>query len=183
MDETGSQDRASARRLSPAVFFDRDGVLNIDSGYPCKPSDIVWVEGAKPAVAALKRLGFLVFVVTNQAGVARGYYEEADVHALHDWMQLEFAAVGGRIDAYYFCPHHPEHGLGDYRRRCDCRKPAPGMIQQAMREWPVRLEGSFLIGDRETDLAAAQAAGLPGYKFAGGDLLAFVKARLPSPPQ
>lgn len=161
----------------PAAFLDRDGVLNLDRGYPHRAGQIDWVDGAPAAVALLNRRGYRVFVVTNQSGIARGYYGEEDVRALHRWMADRLAESGARVDAFYYCPHHPTEGAPPYRIACDCRKPRPGMLLQAMAEWPVRREGSFLIGDRETDLAAADAAGIPGHLFPGGDLAAFV-ARL-----
>lgn len=162
----------------PAAFLDRDGVLNVDSGFPWRPEQILWMPGAFAALRRLKRAGFLVFVVTNQGGIARGYYEEADVRALHDWMGREIAEAGGRIDGFYYCPHHPAEGRAPYRTVCGCRKPAPGLLLQAMADWPVRRDGSFLIGDRQTDLQAAQAAGVPGHLFPGGDLDRFVAALL-----
>ena len=180
VDEEGS-DRPRAAVLRPAAFLDRDGVLNVDTGYPGRPEDIVWIDGAREAVAALNRLGYWVFVVTNQAGVARGYYSEADVIALHDWMQGEFAAQGGRVDAFYYCPHHPVHGIGAYLKACDCRKPAPGMLLRAMRDRQVDRAASFLVGDKESDLAAARAAGVRGLRFPGGDLLDFLATTIGAP--
>jgi D,D-heptose 1,7-bisphosphate phosphatase len=157
----------------PAAFLDRDGVLNIDSGYVHQPEQFRWVEGAESAVKALNDRGYLVVVVTNQAGVARGYYAEADVHRLHRWINDALRPQGAHIDAFYHCPHHPE-GTAAYAGTCDCRKPAPGMLLRAMREWPIRRDGSFLIGDKESDLEAARRAGVPGHLFPGGDLLAFL---------
>ena len=158
----------------PAAFLDRDGVLNHDHGYVHRPQDIVWVAGAKSAVRLLHERGYWIFVVTNQAGIARGLYGEADLRGLHAWMDGELRAAGGGIDAFYYCPHHPTAGEGEYTRECDCRKPAPGMVLRAMREYQVDATRSFLIGDRDSDLAAAQTAGVRGHMFAGGDLYDFV---------
>lgn len=162
--------------LQPAVFFDRDGVLNVDIGYLHKQEDFQWVQGAKEAIRFLKDQGFLVFVVTNQSGVARGYYKEVDVHQLHQWIQKELQEVGAQINAFYYCPHHPEGTISNYKLKCNCRKPEPGLIQQALEEWPVDKTSSFLVGDNVSDVAAAEAAGIRGYQFRGGDLFAFVKS-------
>lgn len=159
----------------PAVFFDRDGVINHDTGYIHRAVDFVWVEGAMDAIRLLNERNYLTFVVTNQAGIARGLYGEADVLELHGWVNDRLAAAKARIDAFYFCPHHPTEGSSAYRLACECRKPAPGMLLRAMREWPVEPSASFLIGDRPTDLEAAAAAGVPGHLFPGGNLLTFVK--------
>ncbi|CAK0764477.1 D-glycero-D-manno-heptose 1,7-bisphosphate phosphatase [Azospirillaceae bacterium] len=159
-------------RYRPAVFFDRDGVLNLDSGYVCRPEEFVWVEGASEAIKDLNDRGFLVFVVTNQSGVARGYYDAPTVERLHGWMNEQLATHGAHIDRFYYCPHPATEPIS-----CGCRKPAPGMIMQALGEWPIRRAGSFMVGDKETDVAAAAAAGVPGYLFSGGNLSAFIKAK------
>ncbi len=158
----------------PAAFLDRDGVLIEDTGYPHDPGAVRWVAGAPEAVGRLNRAGFLVFVVTNQSGVARGLYPEARVGELHRWMSERLAAAGARVDAFEHCPHHPDAPLPAYRRDCRRRKPAPGMIEDLLRAWPVERGGSFLVGDKASDLAAAAAAGLPGHLFPGGDLDAFL---------
>jgi D-glycero-D-manno-heptose 1,7-bisphosphate phosphatase len=160
--------------LKPAAFLDRDGVLNVDIGWLHKPQDCVWTDGAKEAVRLLNAANYFVFVVTNQAGVARGLYDEATVLGFHDWMSRELAAVGAHVDAYYYCPHHPDGSVAHYRQVCSCRKPAPGMIERAVGEWPVDVRQSFLVGDRPSDLEAAHAAGLPGHHFEGGNLADFV---------
>jgi histidinol-phosphate phosphatase family protein len=161
----------------PAAFLDRDGVLIDDSGYPHDPAEVRWMPGAAAAVRRLNRAGFLVFVVTNQSGVARGLFPESRVRALHDWMAEVLAGQGARVDAFEYCPHHPEAPLPAFRRDCRRRKPTPGMVEDLLAAWPADPARSFVIGDKETDLQAAAAAGLPGHLFAGGDLDAFV-ARL-----
>ena len=165
---------ASDLSTRPAAFLDRDGVINVDSHYPHLPEHIEWISGAPQAIARLNAAGYFVFVVTNQAGVARGLYDEASVLRLHDWMAAELSGAGALVDAWYYCPHHPSEGAPPYRLDCDCRKPKPGMLQQALNSFPVDLGASFLVGDRVTDIAAAEAAGIPGFLFSGGALDAFV---------
>lgn len=160
--------------LRPAVFFDRDGVLNRDINYAFRPDQIVWVDGAFAAVRRLTRLGYHIFVVTNQAGVARGLYGEEDVRSLHRWMADRFSAEGGRIDDFRYCPHHPDGVVATYTRMCNWRKPEAGMLLDLMKHWQVSKGGSFLIGDKQTDLDAANAAGIEGHLFDGGDLDQFV---------
>lgn len=149
----------------PAAFLDRDGVLNKDTGYPHKPEQLEWNAGAPEAVRLLNEGGYLVFVVTNQSGVARGYFDEAAVCNFHAHMQSELQSVGAHIDAFYYCPHHPNAAMKDYACRCRCRKPAPGMLEQAAREWPLDLSASFLIGDKDRDIEAAAAFNIRGIKF------------------
>jgi D-glycero-D-manno-heptose 1,7-bisphosphate phosphatase len=169
---------AMARR--PAVFLDRDGVLIEDTGWPHKPAEARWIPGAAAAVKRLNDAGYFVFVVTNQAGVAKGFYPESQVAVMHGWMAGCFAAAGAHVDAWEYCPNHPEAPLPQYRLDCPRRKPQPGMITDLLAAWPVVTEASFMVGDRETDTAAARAAGLPGHLFPGGDLDAFIAGLLPA---
>lgn len=170
--------------VRPAAFLDRDGVLNLDTGYVHRPDQVRWVPGAATAVRILNQLGYAVLVVTNQSGVARGYYDEATVHALHAWMTRTLAEQGARIDAFYYCPHHPEGMVVPYARVCDCRKPRPGLITQAATAWAVHLGRSFLVGDQPTDLQAARAAGVAGHSFnaAAEPLDACIRRILAVPP-
>lgn len=160
--------------MRPAVFFDRDGVLNEDDGYPFDPNKIRWVEGAQQAVKAVNDAGYFAFVVTNQSGIARGFYRERHVRNLHDWMSRELTIVGAHIDAFEFCPHHPDGLIARYRVLCNCRKPQPGMIKALLERYPVDVGASFLIGDKQSDLAAAQAVGIAAHLFDGSNLHAFI---------
>jgi D-glycero-D-manno-heptose 1,7-bisphosphate phosphatase len=162
------------------VIFDRDGVLNEDVGYAHSPAQIRWVEGAMAAVRAVNDSGLYAFVATNQSGVARGYYSEADVAALHDWMNAELGRrAGARIDAFVYSPFHPQAPLEAYRRESPCRKPGPGMILELLARFPVDPARTVMIGDKASDVAAAQAAGVEGVLFEGGSLLAALSPILP----
>lgn len=142
-----------------AVFLDRDGTINVEKEYLHRPEEFVFIPGAPEAIRLLNDAGFLVIVVTNQSGVARGLYDEEAVCALHRHLDAELAARGGRVDAYYFCPHHPEHGTGKYRQECSCRKPLPGMIEAATRAFAIDLAASYVVGDKASDVAVGLAAG------------------------
>lgn len=144
----------------PALFLDRDGVINIDHAYVCKKEDFEFVDGIFEVCRHAKQLGFLICVVTNQAGIGRGYYTEADFLRLTDWMCGVFIDEGAIIDRVYFCPTHPVHGVGEYRVDSPFRKPGPGMILQAAQELNIDLSRSILLGDKETDIEAGVAAGV-----------------------
>lgn len=161
----------SAQRRRPAVFFDRDGVLNRDIGYLHRAEAWEWIDGARAAVKSLNDRGYYVFVVTNQAGVARGLYGEQDIRALHGWVNAELAREGAHIDAFYYCPHHPEGVVAAYRTLCECRKPGAQMLRDALAEWPVDVGASLLVGDRQSDLDAAAAAGIRAVLFDGSEPL------------
>jgi D-glycero-D-manno-heptose 1,7-bisphosphate phosphatase len=145
--------------VRPAVFLDRDGTINVEKDYLHRIEDFEFIPGAPEAIKRLNDSGFLVIVVTNQAGVARGYYAEEAVVALHEHTQQLLADYGTRIDAFYHCPHHPTEGLGNYRIDCGCRKGSPGMLLQAAREHSINLARSFMIGDKVADVEAGIRAG------------------------
>ena len=143
-----------------ALLLDKDGVINVDHGYVCTPDRTDFISGIFELCSGATQRGFLNVVVTNQAGIARGYYTEQQFREYMDWVRAEFRRRGAQLDAVYYCPHHPEHGIGGYLRDCECRKPKPGMILCAQRELGLDLAGSILLGDSESDLAAGVAAGV-----------------------
>lgn len=144
----------------PALFLDRDGVINVDYAYVSKQEDFEFIDGIFELCQLAKQLGYLIFVVTNQAGIGRGYYTEEDFWNLTDWMCSVFKFHGAVIDKVYFCPFHPVHGVGKYKVDSSCRKPKPGMILQAAKEFCVDLQRSVLVGDKATDIQAGLAAGV-----------------------
>lgn len=158
-----------------AAFFDRDGVLNVDKSYLYKIEDLEWIDGAKEALAYLTQKGYTIFVVTNQSGIARGYYTVDDMNKLHEFMAQQAAAAGGEIEKFYYCPHLSEGKIAEYAVECDCRKPKPGLILRAFEEYDIDKDAAFLIGDKPRDVESAEAAGIKGYLFSGGNLLNFVK--------
>lgn len=164
--------------MKTVAFLDRDGVVNADIGYLWRHEDVVWIPGAIETIRTFNACGWPVVVVTNQSGVARGYYGEEDVRSLHQWMNSELEKLGAHIDAFYFCPHHPKGSVDRYAIECECRKPQPGMILQAIADWRADPATSFLIGDKPSDVAAAEAAGIQGYIFEEKNLLEFVQKNI-----
>ncbi len=161
----------------PAAFLDRDGVINVDTGYTHRPEDLAFTPTAVEAIRLLNAADYRVLVVTNQSGVARGFYGIADVEAFHAHMNAALADAGAKIDAFYYCPYHPEGTVAEFAIEHEDRKPRAGMIRRAMAEWKVGRAGSFLIGDNQSDLDSAAAAGLPARRIASnsGDLAAAVR--------
>jgi len=162
----------------PALFLDRDGVINIDHGYVGTRERFEWTPGAREAIRMATDAGWHVFVVTNQSGVARGRYTEADVAALHAWMADEVRRAGGTIDDLRYCPFHEDAIVPAYRRASDWRKPAPGMLLDLMRAWSLDPARCLLVGDQPSDMAAAEAAGIAAVRFAGGNLADVVRPLL-----
>ena len=168
-----AQDLIPAQLRRPALFLDRDGVLNHDHGYVGSPDRFDWMPGARALIRRANDSGWYVFVVTNQAGVARGFYGESDVLALHRWIDGELREEGAAIDDFRFCPFHPEGVVDAYRGPHAWRKPEPGMLLDLMQHWPVDAAHSLLLGDQPSDLGAAAAASIAARQFPGGDLDAF----------
>lgn len=159
----------------PALFLDRDGVINADHGYVHTPEQTQWMPGIFDLCREAVADGFVLVVVTNQAGIARGYYTEAQFLDYTRWMHAQFAKRGVPLLATYYCPHHPTEGKGIYLRDCDCRKPKPGMLLRAIEELGLLPSASKLIGDKASDLAAGASAGVgecryfPGGSAGGAD--------------
>jgi len=144
----------------PAVFLDRDGVINKENDYVHTIDEFYFIDGVFDACRKMSKAGYRLIIITNQAGIARGYYTEDDYHHLTKWMLREFQSHDIQIDGVYHCPHHPVYGVGGYRRDCDCRKPAPGMILRAAKEHSLDLSHSILVGDNATDIEAGREAGV-----------------------
>jgi D-glycero-D-manno-heptose 1,7-bisphosphate phosphatase len=163
----------SPRKLM--VIFDRDGVLNVDHGYAFKPEELEWVPGAKAAVKRVNDAGAVAAIATNQSGIGRGYYAEADMQAFHAEMLRQLAAEGARIDGIYFAPHH-EDAVEDRYRVADHpdRKPNPGMLLRALTDFGVAPGDAVMIGDKPSDMEAARRAGVRGVPYEGGDVEALV---------
>jgi D-glycero-D-manno-heptose 1,7-bisphosphate phosphatase len=142
------------------LFLDRDGVINREVGYLSTAAEVEFVDGIFSLCRTAQRLGYRLMVVTNQAGIARGYYTEADYQAVMVWMRGEFVREGVELDAVYHCPFHPEHGIGEYKREHEDRKPGTGMLRRGAKEFGLDLSECVLVGDRCSDIAAANAAGL-----------------------
>lgn len=152
-----------------ALFLDRDGVINVDRGYVHRSEDFHFREGIFELCRAAQRLDYLLLVVTNQAGIARGYYTEADFAELTEWMVRKFAEEQVHISRVYYCPYHPVEGVGAYKYDSPDRKPKPGMLLRAGEDFDLDLASSVLIGDKLTDLHAAQAAGVGTRILLGSD--------------
>lgn len=155
----------------PAAFLDRDGTLNHDDGYTHKIEEFRWIDGAATAIRKLNDAGFLVFIVTNQAGIARGFYDSAAVDALHEWMTIELAKVGAHIDDIRYCPHHPDGTIPELSISCDCRKPNIGMLTSLIAQWDPILSHSFMLGDTDKDAEAGATAGMLSKKIAPSTIL------------
>lgn len=143
-----------------AIFLDRDGVINVERNYVHRIEDFEYLPGALPGLRLLAAQGFQLVVVTNQSGIGRGLYSEAQFEKLNTYMMASLLSEGISISAIYFCPHHPTEGIGKYRSECECRKPKPGMLLRAAKEIGIDLRSSVLIGDKRSDIAAGHSAGV-----------------------
>jgi D-glycero-D-manno-heptose 1,7-bisphosphate phosphatase len=146
--------------LSPALFLDRDGVVNREIGYLFRPDQVEFMPGIFDLCRAAQAADYKLIIITNQAGIARELYSETQFHSLMDWISREFADRDIRLSGYYYCPHHPEHGIGSYRRECPDRKPQPGMLLRAAKEHSIEMIQSLFVGDRCSDMLAGAAAGI-----------------------
>ena len=154
--------------MDKVVFLDRDGTINIEKEYLYKPEDFEFIDGSIEAIKLLNQNGFKVIIVTNQAGIGRGYYTERDMENLHRYMNEILGHNGAYIDAIYFCPHHPTHGIGEYKTDCDCRKPKIGMLLQAEKKYKIDKSQSFMIGDKLSDVKAGRNYGIKSILVATG---------------
>lgn len=162
--------------VAKAVFFDRDGTLNRDIHYLHRAEDFEWMPGAREAVRYANDGGYLAILVTNQSGVARGYYPEEDVRKVYDWMNGELGKIGAHLDALYYCPHHVDGTIPRYTKACSCRKPATGMVDAACDRFHIDRSRSYFVGDSDGDMLCAERAGIRGIRYTGGSLLDCLKA-------
>lgn len=160
--------------MRKVLFFDRDGVINVEVNYLYRIEDFKFVPGAPEALAAAVQAGYDLIVVTNQSGIARGYYTVADMERLHSYINEELTKVKAPILKFYYCPHHTKGSVAAYTKDCDCRKPKPGMLLQAMKDFDIDKQNSLLVGDKPSDIEAAEAAGIQGYLFNGDNLADFL---------
>ena len=175
-----SSNRLLDDKKYPALFLDRDGVINIDKGYVDTPDGFEFIDGAIDTIAKFNSIGWRVFIVTNQTGIAHGHYTEDDMLRVHAFMNSELAKHGAHIDRIYYCPYDIRGSVIRYCIDSDDRKPSPGMLLKAMKDFPTEKSSSFLIGDKLTDIVAAQKAGIQGFLFERGNLFEFVKQIAPN---
>ena len=161
--------------LKPAAFLYRDGVINKEKGYTYKINQFEWIEGAKESIKYLNDNNFYVFVVTNQSGIARGYYSEREVVFLHDYISKELEIIDAHVDEFFFSPYHPSN-TDQYLHLSHLRKPETGMLDLAASKWSIDKSKSFLIGDKNTDIECAEKFSIRGHLFKTGNLLDFIKS-------
>lgn len=158
-----------------AIIFDRDGVLIHDTGFPHRPDQVIWTDGALSLLRTLKSQSVLSLVATNQSGVARGFFTLDTVLLFHEALRRDAQAAGGDLDGIELCPHLPEGSVAPFNVVCNCRKPAAGMVLRLLTRFSLAPHEVLMVGDRESDVQAAEAAGVVGYLFRGGNLESFVK--------
>jgi D,D-heptose 1,7-bisphosphate phosphatase len=173
-----AQEELTEKLRKPAAFLDRDGTLNHDDGYTHKIESFRWMEGAQEAIKELNDAGYLVFIVTNQAGIARGYYGPGEVNTLHTWMQEQLRSIGAHFDDVRYCPHHPEGAIPELSISCGCRKPETGMLTALIERWDPLIDKSFMLGDAEKDAEAGSRVGITSKQIAGDQVLAEVRQLL-----
>lgn len=163
------------------AILDRDGVINKinkNNGYIGKIKDFAWIPGAKKTIKFLKKNNYKVIVVTNQSGVARGYFKYSDVLKLHKYINFELKKIGASIDQFYFCPHHIEGRIKTYKLKCNCRKPRNGQFKKIKAKWNINMKKSFMVGDQNTDIQFAKKSKLKGLLFNEKNLYNFILKRL-----
>ena len=164
----------SKKDSMPACIMDRDGVINVEKGYLFREKDFEWIEGAIDAIKFLSDNGYLIFVATNQSGIARGYYTEDDVDKLHHYINFELKKNGTKIDDFFYSPYHPDFN-NKFVGLSHLRKPNTGMLEIAYEKWKFDRSKSFMIGDQNTDIECANRFGIPGFLYESGNLLEFIK--------
>lgn len=157
--------------MKKALFLDRDGTINKYGEYIYKISDFEFIDGAIQFIKKFNDLNWYVFVVSNQAGIGRGFYSEKDLFILQAWVDAELLKQGAHIDEWFFCPHHPIYGIGEYKIDCNCRKPNTGMIEQAFKKYDLDLQNSIMVGDKQWDIECGERAGLHSYMLGEGGFL------------
>lgn len=167
--------RMAAWRDKPMVLLDRDGVLNEDRGWVHTPAEFAWLPGAVEGVKWINDRGCLAVVVTNQSGIARGLYSEEEYLGFERWIAEQLAERGAHFDAVHHCPHHPTVGATELTRECDCRKPAPGLVLKALADFGVRPERAVFVGDKDSDMLAAEQAGVRAQRYVGQDLTSLLR--------
>ncbi len=162
-------------KLNKAVFFDRDGTLNVDIKYLHRVEDFIWIEGAKDAIKYCNDKGYMAIIITNQSGIARGYYDESAVLEVYSWMNKELSKIDAHLDDIFYCPHHIEGVIEKYKKNCECRKPSTGMLEAAIKKHNIERSKSLFIGDTETDMECARNAGIKGARYIDGNLFELLK--------